>query len=201
MGNSGECAKIISDERAIWLATEVMPHEPDIRAWLRRAKSSESDIDDTVQDAYAKLVCLSDISSIINVRAYFFRTARSAAIDRIRRQSVIAIDSVVHIDSLHIPDPISSPEEQVIGRNELKLLVKMVSSLPEKTRRIFLFSRVEGLPHKEIAKRTGVPESTVEKHVAKAFLLLMQSYASGGYGLEHRSRITNGRGARKLDVD
>ena len=201
MGDSGNYRRINSDERAVWLATEVMPHEPAVRAWLLRARNSESDIDDTIQDSYARLICLEDVSTIGNVRSYFFRTARSATVDRIRRQSVIPIDAVMHIDAMHIPESVASPEDHVIGRNELSILSQMVSSLPDKTRKIFMFSRVDGLPQKEISRITGVPESTVEKHITKAFLMLMKCYASGGYGAEFTSRIKNGRGARKLNVN
>jgi RNA polymerase sigma-70 factor (ECF subfamily) len=70
-----------------------MPHEPALRAWLRRA-ASPADVDDIVQETYAKLIGVADVGSILNVRAYLFRTARSAAVDRLRRKSVVPLDAV-----------------------------------------------------------------------------------------------------------
>lgn len=187
----------VSDERALWLAGKVMPHEPAVRAWLRRGAAS-ADVDDIIQDAYARLVTVPDISGITNVRAYFFRTARSAAIDRLRRQSVVAIDAVADIDRLQVPLDAVTPEDEVVGRNELRLLAQMIATLPEKTRRIFVLSRISGLSQKEIARQTATPESTVEKHIAKAFHLLMAAYADGGYDVPRASRVRDARSRRRV---
>lgn len=189
----------VSDERARWLAVEVMPHEPAVRGWLCRTRAWESEVDDIIQDAYARLVTVADVSGIQNVRAYFFRTAHSAAIDRLRRRNVIAIDAMADVERLRVAADVADPEEQAADRNELRILARMIALLPEKTRRIFMLSRVSGLPQKEIAKRTGVPESTVEKHIAKAFVLLMRAYADGGYDSRDASRLQNGRRGRKVN--
>lgn len=189
----------VSDDRARWLAIEVMPYEPAVRRWLNRTRAWESEVDDIIQDAYARLVGVADVSAIQNVRAYFFRTAHSAAIDRLRRRNVIAIDAMADVERLKIAADVADPEEQAADRNELRILARMIASLPDKTRRIFMLSRVSGLPQKEIARRTGVPESTVEKHIAKAFLLLMRAYADGGFGDQYASRLQNGRRGRKVN--
>lgn len=190
----------VSDERAIWLARNVMPHEAALRAWLKR-DADPSDVDDIVQDAYARLVTISDVSAIQNVKAYFFQTARSVAIDRLRRKSVIRLDAVADMDALRIPWDAASPEDVAVSRNELRLLARMIASLPEKTRRIFMLSRVSGRSQKEISHETGIPESTVEKHIAKAFGLLMAAYADGGYDAPAASRLMRARKRPGEDVD
>ena len=106
----------VSDERARWLAVEVMPHEPAVRAWLRRGRRSEPDIDDIIQDTYARLVRVPDTDAIRNVRAYFFRAAHSAVVDQVRRQSVIAIDAVADIDRLQVPDGEADPNGVLTAR-------------------------------------------------------------------------------------
>ena len=83
----------VSDERALWLASHVMPHEAGLRGWLRRSRQSEFDIDDIVQEAYAKLVTTPDVAAIGNVRAYFYRTAYSVLVSRLRRKSVVSIQT------------------------------------------------------------------------------------------------------------
>ena len=188
----------VSDDIALWLARSVMPHEPALRAWLRRAESP-ADVDDIVQETYAKLIGVADVGSILNVRAYLFRTARSAAVDRLRRKSVVPLDAVADIDRLQVAADAVTPEDEVAGRNELRLLAKMIDRLPDKTRRIFILSRVQGRSQKEIARETGFPESTVEKHIAKAFVLLMAAYADGGYDAPDASRLRNVRIGRRAD--
>lgn len=172
----------VSDERALWLATHVMPHEPAVRGWLRRGRQAEFDVDDIIQEAYAKLVTVADVSDIRNVRAYFFRTAYSVLVSRVRRKSVVSIRSLAEVESLQLAVDELTPEDTVMARNELQVLAEMISRLPEKTRKILLLSRVSGLSQKEVSRRTGIAESTVEKHIAKGLGLLMAAYANGGFG-------------------
>lgn len=160
----------------------------------------DSDVDDVIQESYARLATLPDVAAIHNVRAYFFRTAHSVAVDRLRRSSVIAIETVADLDRLQTAMDCVTPEDEVAGRNELRLLARMIARLPEKTRRVFMLSRVSGLSQKEVAQKTGYPESTVEKHIAKAFVLLMTAYADGGYDAPDASRVRNARSRRRLDV-
>src|SRR3546814_4057143 len=53
-----------SDERARWLATQVLPHEPALRAWLSRRLGAGLEVDDVVQEAYAVLVELPAVAHI-----------------------------------------------------------------------------------------------------------------------------------------
>jgi RNA polymerase sigma factor (sigma-70 family) len=188
----------VSDETALWLARSVMPHEPALRAWLRRG-TSPADVDDIVQETYAKLICIENVGAIRNVRAYLFRTAHSAAVDRLRRQSVVQLEAVTDLDRLQVASDAVTPEDEVVNRNELRLLARMIDGLPEKTRRVFVLSRVSGRSQKQIAQETGFPESTVEKHIAKAFVLLMTAYADGGYDAPDASRLRNVRIGRRAD--
>ncbi|WP_312736180.1 sigma-70 family RNA polymerase sigma factor [Brevundimonas sp.] len=171
----------VSDERALWLASQVMPHEAGLRGWLRRSRQSEFDIDDIVQEAYAKLVTTPDVAAIGNVRAYFYRTAYSVLVSRLRRKSVVSIHSLADIEALQAAVDTITPEDQLMARNALQQLSDVIRRMPEKTQRVFVLSRVSGLSQKEVARQTGFPESTVEKHIAKGFSLLMDAYANGGF--------------------
>lgn len=187
----------VSDDKALWLATQVMPHEPAVRGWLRRGRHLHADIDDIIQESYAKLVCVPDVSSIENVRAYFFRTAYSVVAGRLRRKNVIAMTSITEVEHLQAGIDEITPEDSLAGRNELQLLADMIERLPDKTRRVFVLRRVSGLSQKEVSRRTGIPESTVEKHIAKAIRLLMAAYADGGYDAVLASRIESADKGRR----
>ena len=43
-------------DQARWFAAHVQPHEPMLRAWLHNRFSSETDIDDVVQETYLRLL-------------------------------------------------------------------------------------------------------------------------------------------------
>lgn len=190
----------VSDKTALWLATHVMPHEPVVRGWLRRGRYLHADIDDIIQESYAKLACVSDVGHIQNVRAYFFRTAYSVVADRLRRKNVVPMTSLAEVEHLQTGIDEITPEDSLSGRNELQLLADMLARLPDKTRRVFVLSRVSGLTQKEVSRRTGIPESTVEKHIAKALRLLIAAYADGGHDAVLASRIERAdKGWRRAD--
>jgi DNA-directed RNA polymerase specialized sigma24 family protein len=85
----------LADRRALvaWVGTHILPHEAEVRAWLRRASVAAHEIDDIVQESYAKLSALEDVSHILNPRAYFFQTARSILYQQARRARIVRIDT------------------------------------------------------------------------------------------------------------
>jgi RNA polymerase sigma-70 factor (ECF subfamily) len=64
-----------TDERALWLARNILPHEPALRAWLSRRQVAGLDVDDIVQDSYARLSTAGSVDKIHSPRSYMFCTA------------------------------------------------------------------------------------------------------------------------------
>lgn len=184
------------ERRDLWLASHVLPVEPALRGWLRKAAHAEFDIDDIIQETYARLVQAPDLESIVHVRAYLFRIVHSVVADRFRRKNIVSITDLADLEKLANAVEHLTPEDHAEARNELRLLIDMTAAFPEKTRTVFMLSRVDGLSMKDISSRTGIPESTVEKHVARAFRLLMDAYADGGYS----APMTSNRMAVRRDA-
>ncbi|PST83700.1 RNA polymerase sigma-70 factor [Pedobacter yulinensis] len=66
--------------------------------------------------------------------------------------------------------------EQDLARRELEKAIQTgVNNLPEKCREVFVLSRQEHLPHKEIATRLNISVNTVEQHMRKALQRLRGS--------------------------
>jgi RNA polymerase sigma-70 factor (ECF subfamily) len=61
-----------------------------------------------------------------------------------------------------------SPERTVIGRENLDAVRAALDELPEKTRRIFLMNRIDGIPHRRIAEQMGITDEAVYYHVRRA---------------------------------
>lgn len=102
--------------------------------------------------------------------AFLMKTALNLSIDGYRtRQS--RGEEVVLEDDLII-DMAPGAEDIVLSRERLARLSDCVARLNYKTRAIFLAHRLDGLSYQEIGRLHGLSTSSVEKHVAKAALLI-----------------------------
>lgn len=158
--------------RAEWLAQHVLPHEPALRAWLSRRAVPHADVDDIVQESYAVLAGLPGVAHIGSPRAYVFRTAWSLILRQVRRSQVVSIHTVEDLGALDLEADEPGLERQLSGRQELRRLAAAIDSLPPRCREVFMLRKVEGLSQREVARHSGLSESTVEKHVGKAVRLL-----------------------------
>lgn len=165
-----------------WVGSNIVPHEADLRARLRRMAVSEDEIGDIVQDTYLKLARLDDISHIRDGRAYFFTAARSVLLDRIRRDRIVRIDSLTEVDALALADECPGPERRVSARLELDRVRQLIEALPDRCREIFHMRRVEALPQREIAARMGVTEEVVEAQAIRGLKLILRAIAEDGDG-------------------
>lgn len=145
---------------------------------LRRARISEEDIEDIIQESYCRLSSLTAVDHILTPRAYFLTVAKNLALVHIRRARIVRMESVDRIESLEITSDSPSPEQVMVGRAELARLQELVASLPERCGRIFQMRKIQGLPQKEIARRLGLSETIVENDAAKALRLIMRAISS-----------------------
>ncbi len=73
-----------------------------------------------------------------------------------------------------IPDRQSSPEATVLARDQLRQVWAAVEDLSEKQRTVFVLRFVEEMELFEIAKTTGMNESTVKSHLYRALAIVRQ---------------------------
>lgn len=184
---------IVLHDRASWLADYILPHEPALRRWLLRNCVEGLETDDVVQETYAVLASLPAVEHIGSPRAYAFQTAQSLVLRHLRRARIVRIDAVDDIEILGAAADEPSPERQASARQELRQVAELIACLPAKCREAFTLRKVEGLSQREIARRMGISESTVEKHLGRALRMLMDAVKYGG---THAPEASRGRGDR-----
>jgi RNA polymerase sigma-70 factor (ECF subfamily) len=187
-------------EIVAWVGSNIVPHEADLRARLRRMAVPEEEISDIVQDAYLRIARLDSIGHIRNARAYFFTTARMGLLERIRRERIVRIDSMTEMEALSLADEEPGPERQVSARQELARVRTLIEALPDRCRQIFELRRIQGVPQREIAARLGLPEHTIEQQATRGLKLILKALAGEGEGPddnEHQSRKAERRDSQR----
>jgi RNA polymerase sigma factor (sigma-70 family) len=162
-----------------WIATNILPHEPELRGWLRRRLGAfgENDIDDLVQEAFAR-IWAADFAQIRNPRSYLFATVRHLLAEYARRSRIVRIELLGEIDSLNVISDEPGPERRLGARQELETLRAIVAALPPQCRQVFELLKFEGLSHRDVAKRMQLSAKTVENHLTRAFARIASALAT-----------------------
>ena len=174
-------------DRSRWLAINVLPHEALIRSKLRGARVYNLDIEDVIQEAYTRMLSVPSLESIRHPRQYAIKTAKAIVIDHVRHSRVVSIASAGRSDSLEVPEPEANAEERLGFQEEVAAVEEALAELPEKCRMTLLLRRVEGLSQKEVARRLGISEKMVERHMTDSVKYLIKLFGRGGKSRVHTS--------------
>ncbi|MGH8269913.1 MAG: RNA polymerase sigma factor [Steroidobacteraceae bacterium] len=176
----------MADELRKRLLSQIFGHRAALRKYLRRFTAGAEDVEDLVQDAYARICALPDGQVVDSPRALLFRIARNLAVDRARQKIARATDDVADFEPLNVSSYEAEPDEQVDLRRRFESFCAAVDRLPPLCRRVFVLRKVYQLSHAEIAQVLGLSHSTIEKHVAKGLLRCRDQLRSLGLleGLE-----------------
>ena len=162
-----------------WFAIELAPHEPALRAYLHGI-ARPSDIDDLVQETYARLLRAREHSPIKSPRGLLFATARNAARDLFRRRAVANTIPITEREASCVFDEAPGVAETVSRRQETDLLAAAIAELPPRCREILVLRKFENLSHREIAEKLGLAEHTVEAQLTKALHRCEEFFARHG---------------------
>lgn len=141
-----------------------------VKSALRHRGRSDHDADDLVQEAFVRLTCYERKQTVDKPEAFLMTTAINLSTDHHRRSARRGEE--VMLEDVVIVDTAPRAEDVLLSRERLNRLSECISRLNDKTRAIFLAHRVDGLTYREIAQIHGLSISSVEKHVAKAALVV-----------------------------
>jgi len=137
--------------------------------FFTRYRASPEDAHDLVQEAFLRLsrIDLRHSGSILRPTVYLRQIARNLLKDRAKAARRHAADAHVNADDhdLFGVDELGRLE----ARDSLDRLEAAMKTLKPRSREIFMAYHLEGLSHAEIAARTGLSVSGVEKQLRRAF--------------------------------
>lgn len=156
----------------LWNELDSRFRAPLLAYFLRRVHD-RSEAEDLTQEVFARLARQSEQPEA--VQAYVFVTAANLLKDRARVQITHrtrahrSLDDVV-VDANSAVGLVEGrdPERVLAGKDTLREFVSALEALSERTRDIFILSRIEHMQQRDIAKLFGISVSAVEKHVMKA---------------------------------
>ena len=123
--------------------------------------------EDIVQEIFVNLWNKRDTLDVDpdKIENYLIRSVKFKCIDLKRKEGTVRKHEkeVLHTADLH-----EDTEESEVP-NYQEILYQAIAKLPEKTRAVFVFSKMDGLSYNEIADRMGISPKTVENQMGRAF--------------------------------
>lgn len=148
-----------------WFAEQILPHEMALRAWLRSRFPALPDIDDVVQETYARVLQAHSAGHIAAAKSFLFTAARNLALDYLRHGEVLGLKPLTESHESHVLEEAPRVSEAIGRKQELELLTQAIQSLPARCQKVLTLRKIYGLSQKEIAAQLGISENTVEAQV------------------------------------
>lgn len=151
-------------------ASTFVANQDDLIALALRIVGCRSMAEDLVQDSWIRWHRRN--YALDHARPILMRIVRNLAIDYHRKQQREAAGlETQRLLAEHTLDT----ERILTARQELRLVVRALEELPERTVRAFKMSRVDGVSCAEIGRRLGISESRAYQLVGAALIHVIKS--------------------------
>jgi RNA polymerase sigma-70 factor (ECF subfamily) len=171
------------------MSAGVLPIDPleqaygDNRSLLVRYLAGKLDnhhsAEDLVQEIFLALPHVRRDPPIRNPRGFLFRMATNLAINLNLQEARRAALRTEHADILWTAIEEITPERHLLGDEALNAINGAIAELPDRTREILSWRRLDNVPNVEIARRLGISTTAVEKHLRKAMAHLARAIGAG----------------------
>ena len=148
---------------------------PALLRFLRARGATADEAEDVVQELYLKLAA-QPTGAVAEPRAYLYRMADNLMLDRRRaamrreRREERWSDEATAFSGVSLAPP---TEQALIAQQELHLVSAAMAQLPERTVEIFRRFRIDGERQRAIAADVGISVSAVEKHLQRAYEVVL----------------------------
>jgi len=130
--------------------------------------------EEIVQDLFYKLWTKKETLIIrTSIRAYLYKAVYNNTMLTLREKNT---RHLVELVPEEIEQTLVNEPDMPIQSDELNQIIEeTIGSMPEKVRRIYELSRLEGLKYREIAEKLSISVKTVEANMGKALKLLRKN--------------------------
>lgn len=136
--------------------------------WLASRSNCPTRASDLAQETFCRLAERCDLSLHSHPRRYLATVARRLLIDDTRRKT--SERSFLKALAVQLGDAaVPGPDRIAEAVEALTALSILLNGLPDRPRRAFLMSRMDGMTYAQIGAELAVSTSMVKQYVAKAF--------------------------------
>lgn len=128
-----------------------------------RARVGHDAACDIAQEVFVRVAASPQLLHLINPGGYLCRIARNIMIDRARAQRRKAAAAMEPVEL-----PLTNHDHEYAAIDWRLTLDRMVSKLPDRTRRVFLMYCVEDMAYRDIHRALGITMGAVEYHMGRA---------------------------------
>ncbi|HEY3784276.1 MAG TPA: RNA polymerase sigma factor [Steroidobacteraceae bacterium] len=149
---------------------QALEFEGALRAFLHRYTSEEPDVEDLLQETYARLLAAAsaDAPEVRSIRTFSLGIARGVADEWLRQRQREPVGVDPQLEAVELGEPGKPIEEIVRRRQELGRLVTAVQGLPRRCRRVFTLRKVYGYSLAQITSRLELPAQIVAEDLTQA---------------------------------
>ncbi len=129
-----------------------------------------ADAEDVAQQAFTNFAALPCESDVQNPRAFLYRTAHNIALNQCRREQIGRrfLEAEPRQEERCEARDDFDPEVVLMGRQDYHEIERTIRNMSARRREFLLLNRIDGLSIADIARRAGLSESAVRKHILLA---------------------------------
>lgn len=154
-----------------------------LRRLLRSRGNTTDDADDLIQEAFLRLQVYCRLHHVEKTEAFLVRTVLNLSSD-LHRHKVRTAAIAETIKTVQLSETQPSAIDVFAAQERLLRMKAGLDRLSPRRREVFVLNRIEGYSFPQIAARLGITLSAVEKHAAKALLLVTDWMDEQGAGSE-----------------
>ena len=141
-------------------------------AFCRHLLGSREDAEDVLQEVLsAAFNAILDDDRQINVRPWLYRIARNRSLNHLRRIQAVGVDSM----DIHLSEHGATTADKVHEREEFRMLVGDIHSLPETQRTALVLREMDALSYEQIAEAMETTVPSVKSLLVRARVSLAEA--------------------------
>lgn len=148
---------------------------PKLVRFAREFVLSTEDAENIIQDIFIYLWEHQELlDTLTNLNAFLFTLVKNKCIDQLRHRKLLerkreefktVLDKEIQLKLYAL----QQFDENALSNEDIEIILNnAINSLPEKCRKVFILSRMEGLKNREIAERLNISAKTVENQMTTA---------------------------------